>query len=462
MKRWQRMPMVVLAGLFVTACSGGHADGVAPPGPTPTPNPGPGPGPGPKPSPTTDELHSKLTRNLKPAATDTELATFASDNAAFAAAVHGSIAHKMKDQNFVFSPYSISEALAMTYAGAKNGTAKEMAKALHFTLPEERLHVAFDSVDLALASHGKTPGATPLGVPVPPGEPFKLTVVNSLWGDSSAHILMPFLDTLAVNYGAGMHVVSFTKDTEAARLAINGWVSEQTDKLIPNLLAEGAVDRDTRLVLVNAIHLNAGWTHPFDDKQTADGDFTPQTGAKITTRFMHQTEETLSYNEDADKIVFELPYIDGSLAMRFIVPAAGKFDAVEAALGDLLPASTKAPALEAVHGDISIPKFDIEGAAASLKETLSGLGMESAFSSAKADFTGITADPLFVSDIAHQAVIKVTEKGTEAAAATAVVAGTTGIPGGPSVDVKVDRPFLFAVYDRGTKTTLFQGRVLKP
>jgi serpin B len=265
-----------------------------------------------------------------------------------------------------------------------------------------------------------------------------------------------YLDALASRYGAGLRLVDYVKATEAARKAINGWVSDQTEQRIPELLVPGVLTQDTRLTLVNAIYLKAPWLEAFQASATSAGIFTKADGSSVSVPFMHQTAG-LRYAKGDGWQAVELPYAGGSLAMTVILP-----DNL-AAFGQTLDATTLdtiTSALADTQVTLALPKFSIE-TKVQLGELLSALGMPTAFSGS-ADFSGITtAEQLAISDVIHQANIDVDEKGTTAAAATAVVMRATGMPAEP-VSVAVDRPFLFALRDVPTGTILFLGRVADP
>ena len=207
---------------------------------------------------------SHVERVTSPQVVNSDLATLTQGNGAFALDLYH-VLRRDRD-NLFYSPYSISVALAMTYAGARGETEQQMAEALHYTLPQGRLHPAFNALDLALASRGE-------GVKGKDGGGFQLHIANALWGQTGYAVLDAFLDVLAVNYGAGLNLVDFAKAPEEARLTINGWIGEQTEGRIEDLIPAGAIDKLTRLVLTNAIYFNAAWSMPFDEERTEDAPF---------------------------------------------------------------------------------------------------------------------------------------------------------------------------------------------
>ena len=397
---------------------------------------------------------SALQRNTSPGVSDADKSTLSSEDTAFALDTYRQL---LKDPgnsatNVFFSPLSISVALAMTYAGAKGQTAVEMASALHFTLPQDRLHPAFDWLDLELASRGQ-------GALGKDEQPFRLRVSNSLWGDAKSEFEQLFLDTLAQNYGAGMNLVDFRSAPEPSRTRINDWVAQQTEQRIKDLIPQGAVDQLTRLVLVNAVYFNGAWQSKFQTSATVSDTFTKLDGSSVAVDMMNQTY-SFRYAAGADYQAVELPYDGGELAMVIILPAAGSFLQFENLLGGGVLQSMLA-SLKNDYVRLGLPKFRIESGF-SLKSTMNALGMKTAFSDTTADFSGIsTKEYLRIQDIFHKSFVEIDENGTEAAAATAVVLGTTSLPPPPKI-VKVDRPFLFAIVDKKTSAIVFWGRVVDP
>ena len=357
-----------------------------------------------------------------------------------------------EEGNMFYSPYSISLALAMTYAGARGETERQMAATLHFTLPGDRLHPAFNALDLALASRGE-------GAQGKDGQGFRLNIVNAIWGQRGYTFLPEFLDTLAQNYGAGLRLLDFAQDPEAARVTINDWVGEQTEDRIQDLIPPGVIDALTRLVLTNAIYFNAAWAEPFETDLTTDGPFHLLDGGEVVVPMMQQTTE-LGYAEGQGYQALELPYDGRELAMVILLPQEGQFEAFE----DSLNASRVEAILESLtyrQVALTLPRFRVESAF-SLAEALQAMGMPDAFAPDRADFSGMDgARNLYIGDVLHKAFVSVDEAGTEAAAATAVVMKVTGIPEAP-VEVRVDRPFVFLIRDLGTGTILFVGRVVNP
>lgn len=364
--------------------------------------------------------------------------------------------------NFVVSPYSISTALAMTYSGARGETAKEMADALHFTLPDERLHPAFNVLDRQLATRNQT-SAPGIGARVPGSDvPLEWRAVNQLWGQQGYEFLPGFLDLLATQYGAGMRLVDFEQAPEPSRLAINSWVAGQTRQRIKDLLPPHSLDEPIRLVLTNALYLYAPWQRPFYPEATEEGDFSRPDGTGVKASFMNQTDETAYGAGDGWQAV-ELPYRGNELALLAIVPDDGRFaefgesfdpQKLQQVVGSLAPRLVS----------LALPKLQMTSDI-SLRDALEALGMTQAFQPRDADLSGMDGMPhnLFVSGVFHQGFIAVDEEGTEAAAATAVVvAGGVATTEIQPLKLRIDRPFLWVIVDVPTGTVLFVGQVVDP
>jgi serpin B len=378
-----------------------------------------------------------------------DLDELVSDNCAFALDLYQQL--KENDGNLFYSPYSISLALAMTYAGARGETEEQMAQALHFGLSQDRLHPAFNRLDIELAERGQ-------GAKGKDGEGFRLNIVNAIWGQKDYDFLDSFLDTLAENYGAGLRVLDFIGAPEESRVTINDWVSEQTEGRIEDLIPQGMINLLTRLVLTNAIYFNAAWASPFNENATSDGVFHLINGDQVTVPMMKQTEP-FGYAEGDNYQAVEIPYDGNELSMVILLPDSGQFSDFEGSLDS----SKLAEIIDSVHYQevaLTMPKFEFESSF-DLKTTLSDMGMPIAFSD-DADLSGMDGShDLFITDVVHKAFVSVDEAGTEAAAATAVIVGLTAIPEQP-VTVNIDRSFIFMIRDIETGALLFVGRILDP
>jgi len=359
-----------------------------------------------------------------------------------------------EEENLFYSPYSLSTALAMTYAGARGETERQMAQALHYTLPQAQLHPAFNALDQALDSRGE--GEDEKVLRQSSGQAFRLHIANALWGQQGYSFLEAFLDTQAGNYGAGLRVVDFRQAEEARRL-INQWSSDQTGRRIQDLLPPGVINGETALVLTNAIYFKAAWMFPFAEGRTHDGTFTLLDGGQVTVPMMEQSA-SLGYAERPGVRAVELPYAGGELSMVIVLPESGTFEDLAQGLdaGELDAILSE---IEPMGVRLTMPKFRFD-AGFDLKDALMELGMVDAFGDA--DFSGMDGThELFIREVCHKAFISVDEAGTEATAASAVVMARKG---GPHVEqeFRLDRSFLFLIRDIETGAILFLGNVVNP
>ncbi len=384
---------------------------------------------------------------------------------------------EIEEGNLFFSPYSLSSALAMTYAGAAGATAEQMADALHFDLPYAEFHTTFNALDLQLAQIGGDGSAGGEGFP-------KLNVANALWAQRGYQFLPPFLDTLAQHYGAALEQLDFTQPEErkAAAGRINQWASEQTAGRIPAVVAPDKFGpclppdwECTRLVITNAIYFKGLWMEKrdFDETATKDEDFHLGDGGSVLAPMMRQSRE-FDYRETDDYQAVELPYQGDRLVMLVLLPKKDREEEFAAGLGASLVADFGSAANERVVR-LSMPRFKLEKSV-DAKDLLQEMGMTDAFSPAEgvADFSGM-ADfdhpdspdvGIYIQDVFQKAFVEVNEKGTEAAAVTTVIG--TAMPASvpptplPPVAMKVNRPFVFVILDTYTRSILFVGRVADP
>jgi serpin B len=390
----------------------------------------------------------KPPQDQPPNVATSDLASLVDANNAFAFALYHALSKN--EGNLFYSPYSISLALAMTYAGARGETERQIADTLRFVLSQDRLHPTFNALYLELAARGA-------GAKGKDGEGFRLNIVNAIWGQQDYQFLADFLNVLAENYGAGLRLLDFVNAPEQSRAEINEWVSDQTEGRIKDVLPPGVIDSLTRLVLTNAIYFNAAWQYPFYKNATSGGLFYLLDGTHVTVPMMQQTE-SFSYTEGDNYQAIELLYDGRELSMVILLPKAGQFDAFEKLLdAELVKAIIDK--LETCRVAVTMPKFEYDSSF-SLKEALSTLGMEVAFTPG-ADFSGIDGKrDLLIQEVLHKAFVSVDEAGTEAAAATALCVATC-IPA-QALQLKIDRPFIFLIRDTATGSTMFIGRVLNP
>jgi serpin B len=356
--------------------------------------------------------------------------------------------------NLALSPISISSALTMTWGGARGDTAAQMKKVLH---AEGEAGQAMDVAGKLLASFGNE------------GSKVTLRVANRLFGEKTYSFEQAYLDRTKAAFGAPLEGLDFKGAVEPSRAHINDWVAKQTQDRIKDLIPSGGLNAQTRLVLTNAIYFLGDWMSPFEKDSTRPAPFHATATATSDVPTMNQAHSFRFAATDGVKVL-EMPYAGGEVAMTFVLPdAPAGLDAVEKRL---TPATIDAwlGAMKSDQVIVALPKFEINPAASlSLGDMLKELGMPVAFDPEKADFTGIAnppspADRLFISKVFHKAFVKLDEKGTEAAAATAVVMATRGAaaPTKPPSEFRADHPFLFFLRHVKSGAILFMGRVSDP
>lgn len=348
------------------------------------------------------------------------------------------------DENVVYSPVSISAALAMTHAGARGDTARQILETLNFEGDGQGFHRAFGALTRSLSERDS--------------EGLKLRLANSLWIQGGLSYGIDFLEVLEREYSSEMRQVDFASEPEAAREVINTWVEERTEELISELLPQGVVTADTRLVLVNALYFKGAWASPFQLESTRPGSFrTPEGTVEVPLmrqqgRFRHQST--------AEKDVIELPYQDNEFSMVLVVPREGTpSNFLRQATPESL--ATLMESLESGTVNLSMPRFNVRSPI-NLSGILAQMGMPMAFDPDQADFAPITRDlSLYLSAVVHEATITVDESGTEAAAATAAIIGITSAPTEVTT-IEIDRPFVFFLRHQETGAVLFMGQVVDP
>lgn len=433
---------LLLAGAFALAGCLGSADGEG----------GNGPGTDPDTEPTTDLDVS-----------EDVLGELVEGNTRFAFDLYDYL-RESEEGNLLASPYSVSVALAMTYAGARGETEVQIAEAMRFSLGDD-VHPAFAALYHALDARSEAGenegGESEAADGTEEDDPFELAGANAAWGLERYPYREEYLELVERYYGAGFRTVDFEGDPETAREEINAWIAERTEERIEDLLPEGSIDELTRLVLTNALFFRATWAEPFDEGRTEEAPFTALDGTVEEVPTMRR-DGRFPYAEIGGHRAIELPYVGEEVGMVVVLPAEGEFERVEAEL-DTGRFATLDGALEQREGSIALPRFEFESRFA-LGEALSALGMPVAFDEREANFDGIAPleeleGNLYVDDIYHETFIAVDETGTEAAAATGVVIDVESAPTDP-FEMVVDRPFLFAVRDRPTGTVLFLGRAV--
>jgi serpin B len=388
-------------------------------------------------------------RVVAPYAPASDLQTLVDGNNAFALDLYQSL--RDQDGNLFYSPFSISLALAMTYAGARGSTESQMANTLHFDLSQDQLHPAFNALDQELAKRGEAQSKDE--------QPLQLDIANAVWAEQSYTFLQAYLDTIAENYGAGIRLADFINQAESTRKEINNWVSDQTNDKINDLIPPGALGAMTRMVLVNAIYFKADWADQFEKDSTSDKSFHLLDGSAVNVPMMHQGMQ-IPYNSGDGYQAIELAYQGETAAMDILVPDEDNFQAFESSL-EIARLNDILAGMQPTSVDLTLPKFNFTDEF-NLSDTLKSMGMADAFNPNTADFTGMSAKrDLYITDVVHKAFVAVDEKGTEAAAATGIIVGTTSIPL-YEVQLRIDRPFIFVIRDLPSGQILFVGRVMNP
>jgi serpin B len=353
--------------------------------------------------------------------------------------------------NLFFSPYSIETALAMTYAGARGLTAEQMAKVLHLPPQGEEVHRAFGQLIHDLNAK-KGPDGKPRG--------YQLSVANALWGQKGFEFLPAFLRLLRADYGAEMGQVDFAGDVEGARNTINKWVEKETRDKIKELLQPGVLDPAVLLVLTNAIYFKGFWASPFEISDTQPAAFHVSADREVSVPMMYQ-QGHFGYTENEGFQALVLPYAAHELSMVILLPrSVGGLPEVEKSLtAENLTKWLAESGWPTVR--VWVPRFKTT-AQFELAKQLSEMGMPEAFLPS-ADLSGMDGKKdLRISKVIHKAYVEVNEKGTEAAAATAVVVAPTAAPPGKIVEFRADHPFLFMIRHEASGAILFMGRMVSP
>jgi serpin B len=417
----------ILAGLlFLTGCGGTETDNPAAP-------------------PLPEVARSSLAYDTAPAVSAETQAAVLSDLNNFGLAALRGLAPS--GENFVLSPVSGFLALTMTSAGAQGTTADEMKAVLYPSVPATEIHPAANWLGQRIRGYARSTVSTSEG-----DKKVEVNLANDDFVQKGFAIEKPFLDTLAVNYDCGVELVDYS-EPEAARSLINNWVANETANRIEDLLPEGAVSTDTRLVLVDALRLYASWNMIFDAKSTEPGTFHGIAG-DTTTDMMHGSVDA-NYATGTGWVAVDVPYYGGSLVFTAVMPDAGQFDTVRSTLDSAWFANLDAASSTPGEIALTLPKFKLTGPTVPWKQTLQALGMATLFDPTACNLAGINPTAgLYVDEVYQQAFLELTELGTEAAAATAVVMQRAALV----TSVVLDRPFLFFLRERGGPV-LFAGQI---
>lgn len=340
------------------------------------------------------------------------------------------------DGNLFFSPASIEAALAMTAEGARGNTQQQFFQTLETSGRQECLpHDHFPMV----------------------GKHVVLENANAIWVDQQFPILGTFKTAVSEKHQAEIRAVDFRSQANTERLKINDWVEKKTRDKIQDLLPDGSVNAMTRMILVNAIYFKGDWLHAFDPIHTEPAPFQTLENGAVEVPMMRLNRTRFAYGENDCFQTLELPYEGAEVSMLIFLPR-NKTKQID--LKAMLSTVKEQP-LRKTDVNVFLPRFKVESTFASLKRNLAALGLTDAFNAQEADFSGISAEPLFISDVVHKAFVEVNEKGTEAAAATGIIIRTTSIPA-PPVTFRADHPFIFMIRENESGKILFMGRVVNP
>ncbi|MFZ0256645.1 MAG: serpin family protein [Gammaproteobacteria bacterium] len=369
--------------------------------------------------------------------------TLVEDNSAFAFELYQKL--RIAADNVFFSPYSISTALAMTYAGARGKTASQMREGMHLSLQQDKIHPAFSNLQTKLKNVQQKGNV-------------ELLIANSLWPSNRYPIRQEFLSLIKTVYEADITALDYLRQTEKARQTINEWVEDKTRDKIKEAIGPGLLDKETRLALVNAIYFKGNWEGQFDEEDTQDDSFKTSRKKTVTIPMMHQ-EGDFGYWADENLQILEMPYAGEDLSMLVLLPKDG--DGLPELESNLTSKNLRewTSELREQEVDVWFPKFKLEYAFG-LEEALKAMGMIDAFSD-DADFSGMEETrELYISAALHKAFIEVNEEGTEAAGITGIVMERTSIVINPQF--RADHPFVFLIQEKQTGSIVFMGRMNDP
>jgi serpin B len=368
------------------------------------------------------------------------------DNTSFAVDLYKQISST--EGNLILSPYSISTAMSMTYAGARGNTEKQIAKALHFTQDQNDLHSSFASLQGILEEIQKR-------------DNIKLNISNSLWPQQGYPFKQEYLSLIEKNYSASVIPVDFSNAPVEAINKINQWVNEKTAGKIQGILNQ--LPPESQLVLVNAIYFKADWLVPFH--QASPSKFWISPNDSVSVPIMYERWRSAMYAEFENLQILELPYVGGNISMFILLPKEKDgLKQLEKSLS-IENLDKWVQSLKRLNKNqrlvLSLPKFKMTYEL-DLRSPLKAIGMVDAFSLPPADLSGMTGKKdNYVALALHKAIIEVNEKGTEAAAVTGMV-GAGLIEEYEEIYFRADHPFLFLIQDNQTGSILFMGRLTDP
>ena len=364
----------------------------------------------------------------------------------FAVGIYKKLTEQNKDNLFI-SPYSISTALSMTYAGARGRTETEIEKVLSIS-PDIHRSMAALINDINSMS----------------ADTAKISTANAIWPSADEKFLVDYYDILRSCYGASLTPLNYKTDPGKARKTINKWVENHTEKKIKDIIKDGMLNKNTSMVLTNAIYFKSDWQNKFESENTKIIPFWTESGKPVQTLMMSRTGDGIRYIRKQDSELVEIPYKDGHFSMILILP--DKTESIGSIEKNMTPALLRDWIFSMTPQKIRviIPRFKIEQSF-ELNKTLADMGMQSAFDPVSADFSGMNGKyNMYIGNVIHSTFIDTNEDGTEAAAATAVIMMKTSLSqeDEKTIEFKADRPFVFLIKDNKTGTLLFIGRYMHP
>jgi serpin B len=382
---------------------------------------------------------------------DSPLRQLAADNAAFGMSLYSQISKN--PGNVFFSPYSISEAFALLYAGAKGETAAELENTLHITLKDNSLHAAYRDMLNEFDDYKALTGGS--------GDTLKtrIDVANGFWAQNGFPLRDDFVGAVRHYHRAEPATLDFAGAPKQSCTTINEWISDRTLGMIKNMLSPSALNSQTTLVMANTIYFEAKWQQQFTIGSTKPGEFHRLDNTTVNVPLMNQ-QSSYGYTEQVDWQAAEILYYEIPMTMLIILPRPGKFSEVERLVSGNFLASL-VDTLRSEILELTIPKFKFTSPTLDLKESFKTLGLQMVFTE-KADLSGISTQKLILSNVFHKATVTVDEEETKAGAATALRLYTGRPTETKPIEFTADRPFIFLIRDLKSRAVLFMGRVVDP
>lgn len=348
------------------------------------------------------------------------------------------------DANLVLSPLSVGHALLMARGAADGPTGAAIDAA--FSLPEGiAADDAWNALDAAISESNAS------SVAIDGSDTPVVTIADRLWPAASTAPAQDWVDLLATHHGATVETIDVT-DPEGSRTRINDWISEQTNGLIPELLPEGFVNADTVLVLTDTVYFNAQWRSVFGKYGPEDGPFTRLDGSKVDTTYLVDLEQPGPRGTGDGYVGAEVPYLGEDYSMLLVVPDEGRFDEVRQRLSQDL--------LDEIDATFTTGPYELRMPEWETNSAIDLVGWLADFGIAPGAYPGIGPE-VTLEGAVHGADISVDERGTEAAAATALAFAESGPPE-PELVVAADKPFFYVVRHVDSGAVLFAGQVTDP